>query len=237
MPTYLILHQTIPADVGHGILGRLCETLEQPTANNTPKHGHVFFANALIQVDTTDAHSLVNSLKDRDSVVVDDTLRLARESDASHIYSMEHQWIRSVTLERPGAALRSLLLDEEIRDWLEKKLNDHKKCYMIVGYKSCSDGEIVDGVLVQKGYRDEIRQKLGTMEVKYDWLGENFVHNETVFALEVCEVWDGKAYEEIWLEEEQGAEKVSVEDMEVVLLPNGPTDSDKKGMAFVMMKQ
>lgn len=234
MPTFLILSQTFPADVGHGILGRLCETLENPTTKNTPKHSSVFFTDTPIQVHTEDARSIVDSLKDQDSAAVGQTLRLARESDASHIYRMEHQWIRSVTLQRPSAALRSLLSDEEIRHWLKQQLNDHKKCYMIVGYKSCSDGEVVDGVLVQKGYRDEIRQKLGgAVDVKYDWLGVNFVHNEIVFALEVCEVWDAKTFEKNWLEEVQGSEKVSVEDMEVILLPNGPTDSDMKSMTFV----
>ena len=233
MPTFLILSQTFPADVGHGILGRLCETLEDPTTNNTPKHSSAFFTNTPVQVHTEAAQSLVNSLKDQDSAVVAKALGLARESDASHVYRIEHQWIRNVTLQRPGAALRALLSDEEIRDWLKKRLNDHKKCYMIVGYKSCSDGEIVDGILVQKGYRDEVRQRLGTMDVRYDWLGPNFVHNETVFALEVCEVWDAKEFEKIWLEEVEGSVKVGVEDMEVMLVPNGPTDSDMKSMTFI----
>jgi hypothetical protein len=233
MPTFLILSQTFPADVGHGILGRLSETLEHPTTDNTPKHSSSFFTNTPIQVHTEGAQSLVNSLKDQDSSAVGQTLRLARESEGGHIYRMERQWVRSVTLQRPLPALRSLLSDEEIRDWLKKRLNDHKKCYMIVGYKSCSDGEIVNGALIQKGYRDEIKQKLGTIDVRYDWLGPNFVHDETVFALEVCEVWDAKEFEKIWLEEVKGSEKVSVEDMEVIFLPNGPMDSDIKSMTFV----
>ena len=241
-PFVLFPKASIAADVGHGILGRLCESMENPLANCTPKHSSAFFATEPVYVFTSDVPATLASLADRKTVeIVRDTLEHDRRAERTHIYGMENQWLRTVSLPRHRQALSSLLLDDEIRAWAGDQFKKHGKCYMVVAYKSSSDGDVVDGVLVQKGYRGEVRVPVKTYpggrrsagtEVNYEWLGENFVHDEFIFALEFVDIWDSKAWEMQNVEDKE-AESVKVGDLEVKMRGKKVTDNDARDLNLV----
>src|SRR5271169_861343 len=203
-PFVLFPQTTIAADVGHGILGRLCESMENPLSNCIPKHSFSFFATERVRVYTSDIPAMLASLTgDKNVSLVKDTLERVGQSERTHIYGTGHQWIRSVSLPRHRQALVSLLSDREVGQWAEDQFKKHGKCYMIVAYKSSSDGEIVDEVLVQQGYRGEVRLPMEvtpggpravSTDANYEWLGQNFVHDEAILALEFVEVWASQAW-------------------------------------------
>jgi len=248
-PFVLYPQTTIAADVGHGILGRLCESMENPSANCIPRHSFAFFATEPVHVYTSDVAAMLASLTGDKSVsIVKDTLERDRQSERTHIYGMGHQWIRTVSLPRHRQALVSLLSDREVREWAEDQLKKHGKCYMIVAYKSSSDGEIVDGVLVQKGYRGEVRLPMKvtpgglravSTDANYEWLGQNFVHDESIFALEFVELWDSKS----WTSERMGTgevgdtkpegESVTVGGIEVMIREKKISDNDARKLILV----
>ena len=119
---------------------------------------------------------------------------------------------------------------------------------MIVAYKSSSDGEIVDGVLVQKGYRGEVKLPMRvtpggpravSTDANYEWLGQNFVHDESIFALEFVEVWDLKT----WTSERMGsgengnnkgeADSIKVGGIEIMVREKKMSDSDARDLTLV----
>jgi hypothetical protein len=248
-PFVLYPETTFAADVGHGILGRLCESMEDPSANSIPKHSFAFFATEPVHVYTSDVPAMLASLTgDKNVSLLKDTLERDRQSERTHIYGSGHQWIRTVSLPRHRQAVVSLLSDREVGQWAEDQFKKHGKCYMIVAYKSSSDGEIVDGVLVQKGYRGEVKLPMKvtpggpravSTEANYEWLGHNFVHDESIFALEFVEVWDSKT----WTSERMGtgenednkaeAESVKVGGIEIVVREKKMSDSDAQDLTLV----
>jgi len=245
MSPFVLFPQTgITADVSHGILGRLCDSIENPSENCVPKHSSAFYATQPVHVYISDVPAVLASLTDDKSVsIVKEILERDRQSERTHIYGTSHQWIRTVSLPRHRQAISSLLSDHEITTWIEDQFRKNGKCYLIVAYKSSSDGDLIGEELVQKGYRREVRVPMKvtpggpravSMDVDYEWLGQNFVHDELVFALEFVEIWDSKAWNSEQMKgDESDGEVIRVGDIQIVMREKKVSDDDARDLSLV----
>jgi len=73
-----------------------------------------------------------------------------------------------------------------------------------------------------------------SMDVDYEWLGQNFVHDELVFALEFVEIWDSKAWNSEQMKgDESDGEVIRVGDIQIVMREKKVSDDDARDLSLV----